>query len=357
VRFPGIAAWFRGDPTSGDPALRRVLDGAVPFALPMTRQFRGTVVREGVLIRGPAGWGEFAPFADYDAAGSVPWLVAALEAAFLGWPPAVRDTVGVNAIVPAVPATEAAALTREAVSRGIRTVKVKVAEPGTSVVDDDERVGAVRDSLDAALGAGAGRIRVDANTAWSVSDAEQALRLLARHGLEYAEQPVATLAEMAELRRRVDVPVAVDELLRRCPDPAAVRWHDVADVAVLKVGPLGGVRRSLEVAQTVGLPVVVSGAVDSSVGLAAGLALAGALPRMDRDCGLGTGALLAADVTAAAVLPEHGRLRVMRTDPDYDALMAARSRLGDDAARAWRHRLASAWEAGAADVVRPWVTP
>lgn len=351
MRFPGVAAWMSGDPV-GDDGLRTLLAGAVPYALPMRRRFRGVEVREGVLLRGPSGWGEFAPFEGYDASVCARWLGSAVEAAYGTWPAARWAEVPVNAIVPAVDPDDAALLTREAVQRdGCTTVKVKVAEPGGSLAVDDARVGAVRAALDDLLGPGVGRIRVDANAAWDVATAVTALRRLGLHGLEYAEQPCRTLEELAEVRLAVEVPLAADESVRLADDPGGVRVRGAVDVVVVKVPPLGGVAAALDVATRVGLPVVVSGALDSAVGLSAGLALAAALPDLPYACGLGTGALLAADVVAEPRRPHGGRLGVARVDPDLDALLAARSRMSDARARWWRHRLADAWAAGARDAV------
>ncbi len=302
------------------------------FAVPMRTRFRGVQRREGVLLHGPAGWGEFSPFWDYGSAESGAWLRAAREAAYDGWPSPVRDTVPVNVTVPAVPPDRAAEIVRA--SNGCRTAKVKVAEPGQDEYDDVARVEAVAD----ALGAG-GRVRVDANGAWDVDTAVRVLRLLdaAAGQLEYAEQPCRTAEELAAVRRRVDVPIAADESIRRAEDPYRVAVLEAADIAVLKVQPLGGVRACLEIAERIGLPVVVSSALETSVGIAAGVALAAALPELPHACGLATVQLLAADVTSNPLLPVDGALRVVRPDPDR--LDAARA---DGAtARRWRERMAA----------------
>ena len=278
------------------------------FDLPMRVRFRRQTRRSGVLLRGAAGWGEFSPFPDYDAATCARWLAAAREAADDGWPAAVRDTVPVNTTVPAVGPEQAHALVS---ASGCTTAKVKVAEPGQALAEDVARVEAVRD----ALGAG-GKVRVDANAAWSVDEAVTALKALDVFDLEYAEQPVASLEEMAELRRRVDVRLAADESVRTADDPLRIAGLDAADVVVLKVQPLGGVRRCLEVAEACGLPVVVSSAVETSVGIAAGVALAAALPELPFACGLGTVSLLDGDVTSAPLLPVGGQLPVRRVDPE-----------------------------------------
>jgi o-succinylbenzoate synthase len=273
----------------------------------MRIEFRGLTERAGVLVEGPSGWGEFSVFPDYPAQVARRWQGAAREAAGGAWPPPKRDRIPVNVTVPAVPAEMAHALVA---ASGCATAKVKVGEG-----DDLGRVAAVRD----ALGPG-GRIRVDVNGGWDVDDAVRNLRRLDRFGLEYAEQPVATLAEMAELRRRVDVPLAADESVRTAEDPLQISGLDAADIVVLKVQPLGGVRRALDVAERAGLPAVVSSALETSVGLAAGVALAAALPVLPYACGLGTALLLAGDVVAEPLVPEGGFLRVRRPVVDDDAL-------------------------------------
>nr|WP_082482015.1 MULTISPECIES: o-succinylbenzoate synthase [unclassified Aeromicrobium] len=300
------------------------------FAIGMPVRFRGISRREGVLLQGVAGWGEFSPFLDYDDDECVPWLASALEAAHQGWPDPVRDRVPVNATVPAVGPEQAAAIVR---ASGASTAKVKVAERGQSLADDIARVEAVRDALGPA-----GRVRVDANGGWSVDDAVVAIRALDTVGtLEYVEQPCADVEELALVRRRVDVPVAADESIRRAADPYRVRDLEAADVAVLKVQPLGGVRACLRVAEEIGLPVVVSSAVESSVGLAAGVALAAALPELPYACGLGTTSLLGGDVTDAPLVPVDGWLPVRRVDVDPAALASVAADL--PTAAAWTARL------------------
>jgi len=282
------------------------------FAIPMTEKFRGITVREGALVEGPAGWGEFSPFAEYGPQESARWLASALESARTHWPEPVRDRIPVNVTIPATGPERAR---RIAAASGCRTAKVKVAERGQPDADDVARVEAVRDALGPD-----GRIRVDANGGWDVGRARRMLRELGRFGLEYAEQPCATLAEMAELRRHTDVPLAADESIRRAEDPLRVRAAGAADIVVLKVQPLGGVRAALRVAEACGLPVVVSSAVDTSVGLAAGVALAAALPELPYACGLATMSLLAGDVTAAPLTEDGGELPVRRPPVDPAAL-------------------------------------
>ena len=301
------------------------------FAIPMRTRFRGITMREGALIRGPAGWGEFSPFAEYGPRESARWLASAIESATVPWPRPARDRVPVNVTVPAVGPQRAGQIVA---ASGCRTAKVKVAEPGQAQSQDIERVAAVRD----ALGPG-GRIRVDANGGWSVPAAARMLGDLARFGLEYAEQPCATLEELAELRRLVDIPVAADESIRRARDPLRVRAAGAADIVVVKVAPLGGVRAALRVAQACGLPVVVSSAVDSSVGLAAGVALAAALPELPYACGLATMSLLEGDVTAEPLTESGGELPVRRPPADADCLARWEADPGP-----WRRRALAAAE-------------
>ena len=293
------------------------------YQVPLRTRFRGIDVRDGVLVRGPVGWGEFSPFWDYDATESRRWWAAAEEAAVDGWPPPVRRSVPVNVTVPAVGPEQAHAIVA---ASGCRTAKVKVAEPGQSAADDLARVEAVRDALGPS-----GAVRVDANAAWDVDTAAVRIADLDRvAGLEYVEQPCAGLAELAALRRRVDVRIAVDEGVRRSSDPLALDLREAGDVVVLKVQPLGGVRAALRVAEAHGLPCVVSSALETSVGIAAGVALAAALPELPFACGLATVALFTDDVTSTPLLPVDGALPVLRPEPDRleqvtaDPLTAAR---------------------------------
>ena len=303
------------------------------FAIPLRTRFRGITVREGLLLRGDAGWGEFSPFLEYDARTSAPWLEAAREAADRGWPAPIRSSVPVNVTVPACSPELAANIVRS--SAGCRTAKVKVAESGQSVAEDRARLEAVRDAIGAD-----GLIRVDANGSWSVDEAVSWIPLLdkAAGGLEYVEQPCASVEELASVRRRVEVPIAADESIRRAADPYRVRDLEAADIAVLKVQPLGGVRACLRIAAEIEMPVVVSSAVESSIGIAAGVALAAALPSLPHACGLATVQLLADDVVADPLLPVDGYLPVRR--PEVDVAALERVRAGEERRTHWERRLA-----------------
>ena len=302
------------------------------FSIPMTTTFRRVRSREGVLLEGPAGWGEFSPFAEYPPHVASRWLAAATEAATRPWPQPVRERVPVNVTVPAVGPEQAHALVARS---GCTTAKVKVAEPGQSEADDLARVEAVRDALGPA-----GKVRVDANGAWDVDQASRMITALDRFALEYVEQPCADLTEMAALRRRVDVPLAADESVRTADDPLRVAGLEAADLIVLKVQPLGGVWPALRVAELAGLPAVVSSALETSVGIAAGVALAAALPELPYACGLGTVTMLSGDVVADPLVPVDGYLPVRRPPVDEAALQ--RFEATADVAAGWKHRLAEA---------------
>ncbi|WP_426242599.1 o-succinylbenzoate synthase [Nocardioides sp. LHG3406-4] len=302
------------------------------FSIPMRTRFRGITVREGVLLRGEGGgWGEWSPFLEYSPEVAEPWLRCAEEAAAGDWPTAVRDRVPVNVTVPAVDAVRAHQIVT---AGGCRTAKVKVAEPGQTLADDQARVEAVRDALGPA-----GKVRIDVNGLWSLDQAVSSIPVLDRAagGLEYVEQPCADVEDLARVRRRVDVPIAADESIRRATDPYRVRDLEAADIAVLKVQPLGGVRACLRIAEDIGLPVVVSSALETSVGIAAGVALAAALPSLEHACGLATVQLFHEDVVVEPLLPVDGWLPV--TVPVVDEKALARLAAAADRRVHWEHRL------------------
>jgi o-succinylbenzoate synthase len=286
--------------------LADVLERLHVVALPMRVRFRGITVREVALIDGPAGWGEFGAFPEYQPVEAAHWLAAGIAAAYRPQPEVRRDRIPINATVPAVAAAEVAELLAR--FPGARTAKVKVAEPGQALADDVARVNAVRAVVPT--------VRVDANGGWTVEDAVIAAGALTADGpLEYLEQPCRTVPELAEVRRRVDVPVAADESIRKADDPLHVVRCGAADIAVLKVAPLGGVHPMLAIAAQIDIPVVLSSALDSAVGIGAGLVAAGCLPDLPYACGLGTGGLFVEDV-AAPVTPVDGYLPAATVTPD-----------------------------------------
>ena len=300
------------------------------YSIPMPIRFRGITRRQGMLIRGEAGWGEWSPFLEYGPDEAAVWLRAALEAADEGYPDPVRSFIPVNATIPAVDPATARQLADQS---GCATAKVKVAEAGQRLEDDISRVEAVRDGL----GPG-GRIRVDANGGWDLDQAVRAVRALSRFGLEYVEQPCADVEDLARLRRRVDVPIAADESIRRAEDPYLVKKLEAADVAVLKAQPLGGVRPCLRLAEELGMDVVVSSAVETSVGLRAGIALAAALPSLPYACGLNTLPLLGADLVSDPLVCVGGEIAVGPIHVDLP--LPADARADEQTTAFWLARLA-----------------
>ena len=320
------------------PSLDELLDATRVVAIPLHTRFRGITVREAALLRGHEGWSEFSPFTEYRDAEASTWLSAAIEFGWSPTPPQLRTSIPVNATLPAV----AADRVPEVLDRfpGCRTVKVKVAESGQNLDDDVARVAAARGYLDGRIAGGAGRVRIDANGGWSVDEAERAIRALAEFTLEYVEQPCASVEELALLRTRIadlGVRVAADESVRKADDPLAVARAGAADILVIKAQPLGGIAAALRIVEAAGLPVVVSSALDTSVGLSMGAHLAGALPQLAFDCGLGTAALLAADVTRHPLIPVDGAIPVGRVEVDEGLLSVHAA----DPARTlwWRERI------------------
>jgi O-succinylbenzoate synthase len=293
------------------PKLNDLLDTARVVALPLATRFRGIEEREALLFEGPNGWSEFSPFLEYDDAESATWLRAAIEFAFGDLPTPLRSSIPVNATVPSVHVDRVAGILKR--FDGCRTAKVKVAERGQGLAEDIARVRAVRDMLGPEA-----RIRIDANGGWNIDEAEHAIHALAEYDLEYVEQPCATVDELVEIRRRtkyMGVPIAADESVRKAADPLTVARAGAADILVLKAQPLGGIRRSLDIIAQAGLPVVVSSALDTSVGLSMGAWLASVIPDLRYDCGLGTASLLSADVTDAPLKASGGAVDVRRVAP------------------------------------------
>lgn len=315
------------------PSIDELLESAHIVVLPLTTRFRGVDEREVMLLRGPQGWSEFSPFTEYPDTEAATWLTAAIEFGWVESPPLLRETIPVNATLPAVTPDRVA----EVLDRfgPCRTIKVKVAERGQSRADDVARVRAARDYVGPE-----GRIRLDANGAWSLDEAEAAVHALAEFDLEYVEQPCASIAELAELRRRIKylgIPIAADESVRKADDPLTVARSGAADILVIKAQPLGGIRSALAIVAEAGLPVVVSSALDSSVGLSMGAHLAASVPELDFDCGLGTAALLARDVTTNPLKPVKGAIDVRRVDVDESSLDAFAASADRDVW--WRERL------------------
>lgn len=320
--------------------LDSILDSLKVVALPMKTDFRSVRIREVALIEGPQGWGEFSPFVEYEPQECVPWLVSAVEAATVMPPEALRTHIAVNATMPAINGKERIA---EVLSwfPGCKTVKIKV---GADLKEDLARISTVCDITPTA------RIRIDVNGAWSVGKATQAIHAINDIcELEYVEQPCNSLDDLRELKKRVGIPVLIagDEVVRKAEDPMSVDLHDAIDVLLLKVAPLGGIKRSLEIAAHHGKPVVVSSALDSAVGISYGLRLAATLPSLSYACGLGTGALLSADIAALPII--DGAMSVTSVVPDQSRV--EKYLISSDRLDWWRTRVRETWNAGAKDWV------
>jgi O-succinylbenzoate synthase len=301
------------------PALTEILASARVVSLPLRTRFRGVVDREVMLFEGPNGWAEWSPFLEYPDEESAVWLAAAIEFAFGDMAPVQRERIPVNATLPAVETDQIEKVLSRFGSFG--TVKIKVAEKGQDLNDDLQRIWAVRAAYPDA------RIRLDANGGYDVKTAITLGAAMIEAGvpLDYLEQPVASLAEMAELhaafsKSKIDIKIAADESVRKATDPMEIVRAGAADILVLKAAPLGGIGRALAIAEEAGLPVVVSSAIESSVGLSMGAYLAASLPDLQFDCGLGTASLLAGDVTREPLLPVDGFIDVRRVEVDPQKL-------------------------------------
>ena len=320
------------------PPLPDLLATARVVALPLVTRFRGIEVREAMLLEGPNGFTEFSPFTEYGDDEASRWLAAAIDFGWSEGHPLLRDAIRVNATLPAVAADEVAGILDR--FPGCRTVKIKVADPGQVLADDVARVSAARDYLGPE-----GRIRIDANAGWTVDEAEKAIHALAAFDLEYVEQPCATVDELAQVRTRVKymgIPIAADESVRKAADPLAVARAGAADLLVIKAQPLGGISAALSIIAESGLPVVVSSALETSVGISMGLHLAASIPELEFDCGLATASLLQVDVTDEPLLPVDGQLPVRRVVPSAGLLASNAASL--DRSNWWLARLQRCYE-------------
>lgn len=331
-----------GRMSEGEQRLLSDVDEVAVFVLPMTIRFRGVTHREGLLLRGPQGWGECAPFPEYGAKESARWLASAVQCATVPMPTPIRSRVPVNVTIPVCDPDEARR--RIFRQRGCSTAKVKVADPGHLLEEDAVRVRTVSLALAERYGEEA-RVRIDANTAWSVDEAAMALEYLneaadAVGGLEYAEQPVRTVKELARLRKMTSVPLAADESIRRSAHPLAVRDEAAVDVAVVKVAPLGGVESAHTLVSALGLPCAVSSALDTSVGIAAGVALAASLPSLPFACGLNTVTMFGADVVNHPLIASDGYLDVEEAKATRTgSLTSTAFRVERAVIERWRRRL------------------
>ena len=317
------------------------IDQALVYSLPLVNRFRRIIVREGVLLRSGNRWGEFAPFWDYGPHESKRWLWSTVNALTEPLPDPLRECVPVNVTVPVVSPRRATEIVEQ--SGGCRTAKVKVADRGTELAGDVERVKAVRSALENQFG-GNYRIRVDANGAWNLAEAKEAIAALdeAAGGLEYVEQPCKSARELLELRGATSVPIAVDELIRRSPDPLADLPAGCADVMVVKIQPLGGVSAVIDLAKKAnerGMEVVVSSAVDSAIGIGLGVRAGAAMTRLPHACGLATSQLLKSDVSRQSWQVRDGQLEVREVEINTDLISAPDNDNRRDLVNRWSQRM------------------
>ena len=295
-----------------------LLESMRVIALPTKTNFRGIKVREVALFQGEYGWGEFSPFLEYDYQECAPWLMCAIEAATKPRPQLYRSSVRVNGTIPAINDMNVIKSLVETYE-GVKTFKVKV---GDSLGEDIVRLAQIR-SLGRDI-----KIRIDVNGLWSVKDALTNLYAFYEEvgPFEYVEQPCATLEELRELKASIHIPlkIAVDEALRKAKDPFAIDLSGAADLVMLKVQPLGGIARAHKLAEHHKLPVVVSSALESAVGINYGLQLAASFPEMNFDCGLGTGPLLGADVASLPIV--NGEIEITEVEPDFNGYEVAPER-------------------------------
>jgi O-succinylbenzoate synthase len=278
-------------------------------ALPTKTNFRGISVREVALFKGEYGWGEFSPFLEYSEAECTPWLKCAIEAATKPRPKLFRQSIKVNGTLPALnDSDEIEGIVNS--FPGVTTFKVKV---GDNLSEDIARLAKVRASRPEV------KLRIDVNGNWSVADAVTNLRAIYENigPLEYVEQPCATIEELRELKEKVkiDIKIAVDEVLRKARDPFAINLEGAVDILMLKVQPLGGIERAHKLAEHHKLPVVVSSALESAVGINYGLILAASFPELDFDCGLGTGSLLATNIAELPII--DGQIHIREFEPEF----------------------------------------
>ena len=295
-----------------------LLESLRVVALPTRTNFRGINLREVALFKGEYGWGEFSPFLEYGYEESAPWLASAIEAATKPRPQLFRNSVKVNGTIPA---TNDKDVINSLIAsyNGVKTYKVKV---GDNLSEDIVRLARIR-SLGSDI-----KIRIDVNGLWSVKDALTNLYAFYENvgPFEYVEQPCATLDELRELKASIQIPlkIAVDEVLRKAKDPFAVDLSGAADIVMLKVQPLGGIARAHKLAEHHKLPVVVSSALESAVGINYGLALAASFKEMNFDCGLGTGSLLSADVGNLPIV--DGEIAISEIEPNFERLEVSAER-------------------------------
>jgi len=276
-------------------------------SIPVKANFRGINFREIALFEGPAGWSEFSPFIEYSNKESSTWLKAAIEGATKEPPKPIRDQVEINATLPNVKVSEVKELL--AGFNGCNTIKIKINDFET---DQALLIECLKEIPKA-------KFRLDVNGGWALEEAianvqsyEKAFGSL----IEYIEQPCTDFADLNSLRNSTGIKIAVDESIRKYLAGDLTKIKEVADIAIIKWAPTGGFDAALEVIEKIGLPVVISSALDSSVGISHGLSLAEAVPNLYGACGLGTVCLLEGDVTSNPLMPINGIIKNRKVIPD-----------------------------------------
>ena len=299
---------------------QQLLDTLRVIALPTKTNFRGITVREVALFKGEYGWAEFSPFLEYDDAEAAHWLASAVEAATTPRPQLFRTSVAVNGTIPGL--NDSAQLKKIVDSfPGVKTFKVKV---GKDLAEDLARVNTIRELQPQA------KIRIDVNGLWSVAQAEEFLNSVGE--IEYVEQPCSTIEELRELKSKTSVKIVGDEILRKAVDPFDIDLTGAVDYLMLKVQPLGGIKRAHAIAEHHKLPIVVSSALESAVGINYGLTLAASFQELNFDCGLGTGSLLAQDVAHLPIV--DGMIQLTEFEPALDGLDVSAERF-----EWWKNRI------------------
>ena len=299
---------------------QQLLDTLRVIALPTKTNFRGITVREVALFKGEYGWAEFSPFLEYDDAEAAHWLASAVEAATTPRPQLFRTSVAVNGTIPALNDTAQLKNIVESFP-GVKTFKIKV---GNDLSEDLARVNTIRELQPQA------KIRIDVNGLWSVAQAEEFLNSVGE--IEYVEQPCSTIEELRELKSKTSVKIVGDEILRKAVDPFDIDLTGAVDYLMLKVQPLGGIKRAYAIAEHHKLPIVVSSALESAVGINYGLTLAASFQELNFDCGLGTGSLLAQDVAHLPIV--DGMIQLTEFEPALDGLDVSAERF-----EWWKNRI------------------
>ena len=299
---------------------QQLLDTLRVIALPTKTNFRGITVREVALFKGEYGWAEFSPFLEYDDAEAAHWLASAIEAATTPRPQLFRTSVAVNGTIPDL--NDPAQLKKIVESfPGVKTFKIKV---GNDLAADLARVNIIRELQPEA------KIRIDVNGLWSIAQAEEFLSSVGE--IEYVEQPCSTIEELRELKSKTSVKIVGDEILRKAVDPFDIDLIGAVDYLMLKVQPLGGIKRAHAIAEHHKLPVVVSSALESAVGINYGVTLAASFQELNFDCGLGTGSLLAQDVAHLPIV--DGMIQLTEFEPALDGLDVSAERF-----EWWKNRI------------------